>query len=270
MARTSLTQEKILAMEFAYASTTAEQSSNDRGTVVNIFLLLVGGVATVVSTAFETNSSLVLSPNILAGIFLALALVGFSFVFKLIRLRQAWRESTVAMNVIKDHYIRAHPSLAAAFRWRTGTIPAAGKPWSITFNLSLLIVILDSISLSAAVYFARKSAAPAGARPWPLFYAPEVLAFCAFVYLQERFYAFHMPCKEPILFSLWGTEKEGFSDGYLSYLLNPFKRSHKEPQALSPRSPPRADSASPKGAASRLARSRSAKKADSGSAQQVL
>lgn len=269
----ALSPEKILALEFNYASTTAEQSSNDRAAVVNIFLLLVGGVGTMVITSYQVDSRLQLSPIMLMGIFFALALIGHSFVFKLIRLRQAWRESTKAMNQIKDHYIRSHPSTAAAFRWRTHTIPDAGKPWSITFNLCLLIVILDSLSLSAAVFFAR---AAAGADSLPLYFAPEVLAFVLFVYLQERFYTYQMPCKEPILFSLWGTKEEGFEDGFLSYFLNPAKRHHDAKEAHPPPrgSPPSrssaAGSAPPKAAPARSTRSMSAKKADSGSAQQVL
>lgn len=281
-----LVPEKILILEFKYASETAAQSSNDRTAVVNLYLLLVGGVGTFASTALSSSdsssSSFKLSPRVLAIVFLALALVGYSFVFKLIRLRQAWYESTKAMNAVKDFYLMRYPELGGALRWQSGTIPEAGKPWSITFNLTLLIVILDSSSLAAAVYFAR-----AAADANRLYYMPEVLAAMLFAYFQERFYTFHMPCKcaqgcengetackERILFSLWGKREVNYADGFFSFLFDPTKRHVVTSGGIpAPPSTPRfsADVAPPKAAPKRSTRSASvAKSTGSGSAQFAL
>jgi len=278
MPKFDLVPEKILVLEFKYASETAAQSSNDRTAVVNLYLLLIGGASTALS------SSLDLSPRVLSFVFFALALVGFSFVFKLVRLRQAWHESTKAMNAIKDFYLSHYPDLGGALRWKSGSIPEAGKPWSITFNLTLMVVILDSASLFAAIYFAL-AAADVNSRG--LYYVPEVLAAVLFCYFQERFYTFHMPCKcaqgcekgetackERIWFPLWGKKELSYADGFFTFLFDPFKRhvitSGGSLTASTPGTPS-ADAAPLKAAPKRSNRSTSAAKtAESGSAQRVL
>ncbi|MBI3536334.1 MAG: hypothetical protein HY070_02040, partial [Chloroflexi bacterium] len=57
------------------------------------------------------------------------------------------------MNRIKDFYLEKFPELASAFRWRNSTIPAPGKPFSITFNLVLLVAIVDSLLVAVAINF---------------------------------------------------------------------------------------------------------------------
>lgn len=149
-----LEPKEILELEFKYASTTATQALNDRTIIVNLYLFLVGGVG---SLALGLPQASVLALQIpragYALLFGLLGLIGFFTVIKLVRLRQAWYDSALTMNRIKDFYLDKFPELASAFRWRNSTIPAPGKPFSITFNLVLLVAIVDSLLVAVAINF---------------------------------------------------------------------------------------------------------------------
>ncbi len=69
------------------------------------------------------------------------------------RLRQAWYDSVLAMNQIKDLYLEKFPELEKAFRWRTKTIPPPDKVGTITFSLSMLVAIIGSVSMGVAAHF---------------------------------------------------------------------------------------------------------------------
>jgi hypothetical protein len=156
MADLNLHAEEILELEFEYARETAAQAQNDRTTVVNLYLLLVGGVGSIgvalpqlgLRTGFDV-------PRLgYALLFALLGVIGFFTVMKLVRLRQAWYESVHAMNTIKKFYLDRFPELDAAFDWKVGSIPALGKPWTITFNLSLLVALVDCAAIAVGFHFA--------------------------------------------------------------------------------------------------------------------
>jgi len=151
-----LDPEEILELEFEYARETAAQAQNDRTTVVNLYLLLVGGVGSVgiALPQLGSRSGFDLPRLGYALLFAMLGVIGFFTVIKLVRLRQAWYESVHAMNTIKKFYLDRFPALDAAFDWKVGTIPAPGKPWTITFNLSLLVPLVDCAALAVAAHFA--------------------------------------------------------------------------------------------------------------------
>jgi hypothetical protein len=73
-----------------------------------------------------------------------------------VRLRGSWHESIRAMNQIKEFYIQQFPKegLADAFRWRSSTIPASYKPWSLSFMLAGQVALLDGATMGAVVVFA--------------------------------------------------------------------------------------------------------------------
>lgn len=149
-----LRAEQILELEFEYANKTAEQAQDDRTAIVNLYLLLVGGVGSIVVGLSQNTGArgLNLPPEAYTLLFGLLGITGFFMVMKLVRLRQAWYDSLRAMNTIKQFYIQHFPALDAAFHWRPDTIPALGKPWTITFNLCLLIMILDSAAIAVAAH----------------------------------------------------------------------------------------------------------------------
>ena len=113
----------------------------------------------------------------------ALSVLGLFTVLKLIKLRQAWHDSVLAMNQIKDFYIAHFPELQPAFRWRTGTIPAPGRAFTITFDLVALVALIDSAALGAAVVVA--SGPPLG----------SIAAAAGFLALQAALFVRLLPAR---------------------------------------------------------------------------
>jgi hypothetical protein len=148
--------EEILKLEFEYANKTAEQAQDDRTAILNLYLLLAGGVGSITvalpQLGFPAASSLL--PPLAYTLTLGLVgIAGFFVFFQLIRLRQAWYDSALTMNRIKDFYLEKFPDLEPAFRWRTHTIPPLGKLATITFNLAMLVAIIDSAAIGVALFF---------------------------------------------------------------------------------------------------------------------
>jgi hypothetical protein len=160
-----LHEEKILELEFEYARETAMQAQSDRTVVVNLYLILVGGVGSLLLavTSFSGAGNSTLTTEAVGGLFLLIAVLGFLTLFKLIRLREAWYDSAATMNVIKKYYLERFPDLVTAFRWHPTTIPALDKPWSITFILSAMVMLLDCAALGGGVYFLSGFGAGPGA-----------------------------------------------------------------------------------------------------------
>lgn len=145
--------DEILKQEFAYARDSALQANSDRTQIVNLYLLLVGGLGSLLAglPALARGEGFELPRTAYASLLSALALLGLFTVLKLIKLRQAWYDSVLAMNRIKDFYLTHFPELAPAFRWRTATIPPPGLAFTITFDLAALVALIDSAALGAAV-----------------------------------------------------------------------------------------------------------------------
>ena len=183
-----LDPEKILELEFEYARTTAEQAKDDRTAIMTLYLVLVGGVGSAIAaiSQFSSNPGFAVPHSVFVLVFFLLGITGFFTLMKLVRLRQAWNDSAMAMNQIKDFYRERFPELNKAFRWKTETIPPPGKPWTITFNLVLLVAIIDSVSMGVAVYFTDWRV-PAGEYVIPTFVA------VIFVFWQLWYYFYQLP-----------------------------------------------------------------------------
>jgi hypothetical protein len=177
--------KEILELEFEYARETATQSQNDRTTVVNLYLILVGGVGSLAVAALSLSDRLVALPSeTVALLFALLGAMGVLTFFKLIRLRQAWQDSALAMNQIKDFYLSRFPDLSAAFRWRTETLPAPGKVGTITFILASMIALIDSVAFAAAAVLLHLRESTAGLLIALLVFAFAIV-FQAIVYYYE-------------------------------------------------------------------------------------
>ncbi|HET7294871.1 MAG TPA: hypothetical protein VFM88_20800 [Vicinamibacteria bacterium] len=150
-----LDPDEILRAEFAYARDTALQANADRTQVVNLYLILVGGLGSVLLgiPALARGEGIALPRAAFGFILLMIGVLGLFSVLKLIRLRQAWRDSVLCMNHIKDFYLSYYPEMAPAFRWRTETIPLAGDVGTISFDLSVLVALIDSLAVGAGVLF---------------------------------------------------------------------------------------------------------------------
>jgi hypothetical protein len=183
----NLQPEEILKLEFEYARETAAQAQNDRTAVVNLYLLLVGGVGSIgiALPQLGPRSGFDVPRSGYALMFMLLGLIGFFTVMKLVRLRQSWYESVHAMNTIKKFYIDRFPEVNAAFDWQVGSIPALGKPWTITFNLSLMVALVDCAAIAVGFHFADQYLAN-----------PDMVGvFAAVLFLlwQIYFYFFQLP-----------------------------------------------------------------------------
>jgi hypothetical protein len=150
-----LQSDEILTTEYAYIAQSAFQANEDRARVSTYYVVTFGTLVAALFSLRVDNADLTNIHTALFIVFLALALFGLSTLLQLVRLRQAWRESILAMTRIKDYYIKkaGTPDLAGAFLWRESTIPPHYKPWSIGFLMALQVALLGGVSLGAAVYF---------------------------------------------------------------------------------------------------------------------
>ena len=141
----------ILIAEFEYAAQTAAQANEDRVNVVNYYFAAIGALlATVVLLDFQNASHLAVFGAITCG----LGILGIMSVLKLAKLRLAWSDSVRAMCQIKEYYIRECSSrdLGSAFRWRSETIPAAAKKWSMAFLMAVTTALLSSVSFGGTLF----------------------------------------------------------------------------------------------------------------------
>lgn len=150
-----LDPKALLTSEFEYARITASEAMNDRHTVVNFYLLLTGVVVSAVVAlvgADKPGGSWLGNafPFVAMALLWALCIVGWLYLLQIIRLRQAWRDSAQTMNEIKEFYMArvalfSPQEFSQAFRWRSETLPPAGKLWTIHFFSAALIALLNSL-----------------------------------------------------------------------------------------------------------------------------
>jgi ADP-ribose pyrophosphatase len=150
--------ETMLMEEFNYAGISAYQAYEDRARMFNLYLLLMGVLASGLGALYQLGGGLqAFTPPLTFGLLFIAGSLGIVFFVQLIRLRQAHRDSLVTMNLIKAHYIRTftpqYENLQNIFNWRLETIPSDERVGSITFLISFAVAFLDSICLGAAVFF---------------------------------------------------------------------------------------------------------------------
>ncbi|HXX77292.1 MAG TPA: hypothetical protein VEI53_02295, partial [Ktedonobacteraceae bacterium] len=125
---TSLKIENMLLEEFNYASVTAYQAMEDRARISSFYYILLGVLASGLAAVYQLSGG---THNVPQGLIAMLLLIGglisICFFVTIIRLRQAYKESLLAMNVIKEFYIdqfkQQMPAIEQAFRWRLMTMP---------------------------------------------------------------------------------------------------------------------------------------------------
>lgn len=185
----------ILGEEYQYASGTASEAMRDRHQMINFYLVFVGVVTSgVIAIVREESGSAQALGTVLLWL---LCSVGWLYFLKIIRLRQAWYESVLAMNQIKEFYIQnakgmSAEALRSAFRWRPTTLPASNKPWTLFFLSAMTIAFLDGVAFFLGGLLLN--AANAAAAPWPVLgglaaMTVALVAFYAWMYrefLRER------------------------------------------------------------------------------------
>jgi ADP-ribose pyrophosphatase len=150
--------ETILGQEYNYANVTAYQAMEDRARLFSLYLTLVGVLATALGVAYQfgiANDSKTRQyfPLIALLLVFLVGALGVVFFLQLIRLRQAWRQSALVMNRIKEYYIRHFikqvPDAVDAFHWRTTTIPTGERFGSVTFLICFTVAVLGSLAFGA-------------------------------------------------------------------------------------------------------------------------
>lgn len=194
----SLRLENMLLEEFNYAGVTAYQAQEDRARMFNLYLLLIGVLGSGLAAVFQLGGGLKLYAGELSlALLLVAGLMGAAFFTKLIRLRQAWRESVLAMTLIKEYYIQefsqdlpaGRPSPARAFYWRLATLPTGEKRTSTTAVVCFTVATLSAICFSGAMLVIATlwlpltlRAQPAGVVPWALAVITLIAAISLFVW----------------------------------------------------------------------------------------
>jgi hypothetical protein len=151
-----LKADSILAAEFEYLSQTASQANEDRAKVSTFYVLTVGSFLAAMlglQTDLLQTQFLYLA---FAVLFAILGLNALLTLLQLVRLRQAWYDSALAMNQLKAYYAQRLDDLPLndAFRWSQSTMPDQFKPWSVSFLLALQVTILGGAAAGATVVFA--------------------------------------------------------------------------------------------------------------------
>ena len=145
----------MLLAEFNYASTTAYQAMEDRARTFNLYLFIFGVLASGLGALYQLGNKLGPNTDLYAiALLIASGIMGVTFFITLVRFRQAARNSTIAMNVIKEYYIKHFedtlPDVQDAFYWRMRTIPAGEKLRNAAFMIASTVAMLGSLCFAAA------------------------------------------------------------------------------------------------------------------------
>jgi membrane protein YdbS with pleckstrin-like domain len=145
----------ILIAEFEYVAQTAFQANEDRARVTTLYLVTAGSLVAAIlsSQVLDTVGSIIYFS--FAALLTLLSIVSLLALLQLVRLRLAWFDSALAMNQIKDFYVRHTEgvNLQEAFRWSTETLPSKCRPWSVASLLAIQISLLGGATSGAAVLF---------------------------------------------------------------------------------------------------------------------
>lgn len=166
----SLRLENMLLEEFNYAGVTAYQANEDRARMFNLYLLLIGVLGSALAAIYQIGGGLKAFAGELAiALLLVAGLMGVAFFMKLVRLRQAWRESVLAMSLVKEYYIRefndSAPHAVHAFYWRLKTLPTGEKMTSTTAVVCATVASLGSLCIMGAVVVMGLQWLPGALRP---------------------------------------------------------------------------------------------------------
>jgi ADP-ribose pyrophosphatase len=150
----TLRLESMMLAEFNYANSTAYQALDDRGRMFGIYLAIASVMAGGVGALYELGDRSAHSEVIAAALLLLAGFIGLIFFFKIVRIRQAFDDSLLTMNVIKEHYISAFkgivPAVEEIFRWRIESMPSGRRFGSLTFLVYFAISVIDSLALGLA------------------------------------------------------------------------------------------------------------------------
>src|SRR5258708_15762732 len=129
--------------------------------IFSFYYLLLGVLASGVAAIYQfSEGAHAIPPFIIVTMLLVATMVSVTISITIIRLRQAYREGVVCMNVIKEFYIEQFkqqmPAIEHAFRWRLRTIPLGERIGSVTFMFGYLNALIGSLCLAGAVFISTE------------------------------------------------------------------------------------------------------------------
>ncbi|MBC6938642.1 MAG: hypothetical protein DWB59_01240 [Anaerolineae bacterium] len=163
--------DEFLAAEFEYIANSAFQANEDRSKAASFFIVSVGSLAAAIFGAQK--------------LFALLTALGALTVAQLARLRLAWHEAALAMNQMKEFYVKRVKGLEDAFRWRTETLPSKYKTNSVSYYTALEVSILSALTFGACAYFLQKSFIDTRFL-WMVTIGAGALAFFALMFWYKR------------------------------------------------------------------------------------
>lgn len=198
----ALKLDNMLLEEFNYANVTAYQAMEDRARMFNLYLILIGVIASAVFAIYQVGKQIGGDQTSLTSLVVVLLLIGafLSGVFFVmqIQVRKAWRQSAIAMGTIKEYYIHHFkmtlPDVERAFAWRLQTIPASERRGSTTYMVCYTVAFLGAVCLGAAVgvayetwvfqHVSAQEFVPSGIQPWLLGF----IFAAAYVFLSTGYF----------------------------------------------------------------------------------
>ena len=179
----SLKAENMLLEEFNYASLTAYQAMEDRARISSFYYLLLGVLASGLAAIYQfSNGAHAIPQFLVVTLLLIAAIVSVTFFITIIHLRQAYRESVLCMNVIKEFYIQQFkqqmPAIEHAFRWRLRTIPLGERIGSVTFMFGYLNALIGSLCLAGPCSSAPSNFSLNSVRPSWQGWSSSWLSYC--------------------------------------------------------------------------------------------
>ncbi len=157
-----LRAESILLEEFSYAGVSAYQARQDSASLINLYLLATGALATglgVLTNAYAGTARPTISIIAITALII-FSLFSFAFFARLLGLEQEYRDGMLAMGVIKEFYIqrlrRTAPEIELAFRWR---LRKGLRSATIAGGASLIawtIALLSGLAAAGALGEARQ------------------------------------------------------------------------------------------------------------------
>jgi hypothetical protein len=184
--------KEMLIAEFEYIASTANQANEDRARVSSFYLIAVGSlIAALFSTQLlDAEFDMQILNILLAGLFFILTLLGTLTIMQLARLRGAWFESMLAMNQIKEYIISKDKNIVEAFRWRTTTAPKLYKVNSISYQQTLEVSVLSTVTFGAGIYCLQSGAGyNYPVCNWTYICVGALLAFVGQLYIYKRLIA---------------------------------------------------------------------------------
>ena len=145
---------EIALNEYDYVRETMAQAMNDRHTMINYFLLASGVFIATIGLIMSQEGMSYFEPKneVIISLAIVFNTVAWIHLLMIIRLRQAWCESTAAMNRIKQFFLLnnsisdTHPS--SPFYWRSETTPKAARMGNLYHLAALLIGFVSSSSIA--------------------------------------------------------------------------------------------------------------------------